>query len=48
MKLAAIDIGTNSTRLLIVESFQSADGKIMFDPLVREMYITRLGKNCSR
>jgi exopolyphosphatase/guanosine-5'-triphosphate,3'-diphosphate pyrophosphatase len=39
MNLAAIDIGTNSTRLLI-SSYES--GK--FKPIVREMEITRIGK----
>jgi exopolyphosphatase/guanosine-5'-triphosphate,3'-diphosphate pyrophosphatase len=44
MKIAAIDIGTNSTRLLISLVEKSAGGKITFVPLLREMKITRLGK----
>ncbi len=44
MKIAAIDIGTNSTRLLISLVKKSAEGKIIFVPLLREMKITRLGK----
>jgi exopolyphosphatase / guanosine-5'-triphosphate,3'-diphosphate pyrophosphatase len=40
MKFAAIDLGTNSTRLLIA-NFSGT--KIL--PIVREMHITRLGKN---
>ena len=39
MNLASIDIGTNSTRLLI-NSFNNG----IFTPLIREMEITRLGK----
>lgn len=40
MKIAAIDIGTNSTRLLISEFKDS-----IFHVLVREMKINRIGKN---
>ena len=40
MKLASIDIGTNSTRLLIT-AYQNNK----FIPLERKMKITRLGKN---
>ncbi|MCL4386038.1 MAG: Ppx/GppA family phosphatase [Cyanobacteria bacterium] len=39
MNLASIDVGTNSTRLLIT-SFNNG----IFTPLIREMEITRLGK----
>jgi exopolyphosphatase/guanosine-5'-triphosphate,3'-diphosphate pyrophosphatase len=45
MKIAAVDIGTNSTRLLVSLAEESAEGKIAFVPLLREMKITRLGKN---
>jgi exopolyphosphatase/guanosine-5'-triphosphate,3'-diphosphate pyrophosphatase len=45
MKLAAIDIGTNSTRLLVSHVEKSSEGKITFLPLLREMKITRLGKS---
>ncbi len=44
MKIAALDIGTNSTRLLISLVEKGAEGKIVFVPLLREMKITRLGK----
>lgn len=43
MKLASIDIGTNSTRLLIAEY---KNGK--FTSLVRKMAITRIGRNLDR
>lgn len=39
MRVAAIDVGTNSTRLLVAE--QQADG---FRPLTRRLTITRLGE----
>jgi exopolyphosphatase/guanosine-5'-triphosphate,3'-diphosphate pyrophosphatase len=45
MKLAAIDIGTNSTRLLLSLVGKSAEGIVTAAPLLREMKITRLGKN---
>ena len=46
MKLAAIDIGTNSTRLLICDASPLPEsGKFSLLPLKREMNITRLGKN---
>lgn len=45
MKLAAIDIGTNSTRLLVSQAEKSAEGIVTATPLLREMKITRLGKN---
>ena len=45
MKIAAIDIGTNSTRLLISLVEKSTKGKITFVTLLREMKITRLGKD---
>lgn len=40
MRLAAIDIGTNSTRILISEKKNSS-----FNTLLRDMQITRLGKD---
>jgi exopolyphosphatase / guanosine-5'-triphosphate,3'-diphosphate pyrophosphatase len=40
MKIAAIDTGTNSTRLLISEYYKSC-----FNTLVREMEIVRIGRN---
>jgi len=43
MRLAAIDIGTNSTRLLITDYKNSK-----FIPLERKMEITRLGKDLAR
>ena len=43
MKIAAIDIGTNSTRLLISLAEKSSDSKIRFVPILRAMKITRLG-----
>ena len=43
MKLASIDIGTNSTRLLIVDYH-----KAEFRPLVRKMEITRVGRNLEK
>jgi len=43
MKLAAIDIGTNSTRLLITD-YRNKE----FFPLERKMEITRLGKNVGK
>jgi exopolyphosphatase / guanosine-5'-triphosphate,3'-diphosphate pyrophosphatase len=45
MKIAAIDIGTNSTRLLISLLEKNNEGKITFIPILREMKITRLGKS---
>jgi exopolyphosphatase/guanosine-5'-triphosphate,3'-diphosphate pyrophosphatase len=49
MKLAAIDIGTNSTRLLICDANPLPDiGKIELLLINREMQITRLGKNLER
>ncbi len=52
MILAAIDIGTNSTRLLISNAAFFSNKELIFSnkkpiliPLVREMHITRLGKN---
>lgn len=43
MRVAAIDVGTNSTRLLVAE--QHADG---FRPIDRRMTITRLGQGVDR
>lgn len=43
MRVAAVDVGTNSTRLLVAEA--QADG---FRPLDRRMTITRLGEGVDR
>jgi exopolyphosphatase / guanosine-5'-triphosphate,3'-diphosphate pyrophosphatase len=43
VRVAAIDVGTNSTRLLVAE--QSSDG---FRPIDRRMTITRLGQGVDR
>ena len=49
MRLAAIDIGTNSTRLLICYTpLVNATGKTEIIPLKREMQITRLGKDIEK
>jgi len=45
MRLAAIDIGTNSTRLLISELLNMAGNELKFFPVTREMKITRLGRD---
>jgi exopolyphosphatase / guanosine-5'-triphosphate,3'-diphosphate pyrophosphatase len=46
MNLAAIDIGTNSTRLLIADCKKSpGNNTYQLTTLVREMEITRIGKN---
>ncbi len=47
-KLAAIDIGTNSTRLLAVHTLIKPCKKILYPAITREMQITRLGKNTGR
>ncbi|MDP1907134.1 MAG: hypothetical protein Q8K85_02450, partial [Hyphomicrobium sp.] len=44
MIVAAIDIGTNSTRLLVAE----VDGGIITEELYRQSVITRLGRNVNR
>ena len=43
-RLAALDVGTNSTRLLVADV---ADGAVVAE-LTREMVITRLGKGVDR
>jgi exopolyphosphatase / guanosine-5'-triphosphate,3'-diphosphate pyrophosphatase len=49
MKLAAIDIGTNSTRLLIAGCEKNpASTTYQLTTLVREMEITRIGKNLGK
>lgn len=48
MKLAAIDIGTNSTRLLIADALLNFKDRLQLVPIEREMQITRLGKNLQR
>ena len=45
MKLAAIDIGTNSTRLLISGCKKKPSSTYKLTTLAREMEITRIGKN---
>lgn len=45
IRLAAIDIGTNSTRLLISDINLSLNNNFPPKNLYREMHITRLGKN---
>jgi len=47
MMVAAIDVGTNSTRLLICSVTPILNKEPLIIPQVREMYITRLGKNIS-
>ncbi len=44
MRLAAVDVGTNSTRLLVAD----VDGDRILDQLEREMVITRLGRGVDR
>lgn len=46
MKLASIDVGTNSTRLLIVD-YSKKNHALNFITTAREMIITRIGKNLS-
>jgi exopolyphosphatase/guanosine-5'-triphosphate,3'-diphosphate pyrophosphatase len=49
MKLAAIDTGTNSTRLLIADVFLEFKKNIRLTPIIaRQMQITRLGKNLEK
>ncbi len=49
MRLAAIDIGTNSTRLLISEVVNFLKTPPNYpDTIIREMEITRLGKNLDK
>ncbi|MCL5069695.1 MAG: Ppx/GppA family phosphatase [Actinobacteria bacterium] len=48
MKLAAIDIGTNSTRLLISSCEKNPNNTYKFTTLAREMEITRIGKNLDK
>jgi exopolyphosphatase / guanosine-5'-triphosphate,3'-diphosphate pyrophosphatase len=44
VRLAAVDVGTNSTRLLVAD----VDGDRILDQLEREMVITRLGRGVDR
>jgi exopolyphosphatase/guanosine-5'-triphosphate,3'-diphosphate pyrophosphatase len=44
VRLAAVDVGTNSTRLLVAD----VDGDRILDQLDREMVITRLGRGVDR
>ncbi|MBU4293340.1 MAG: Ppx/GppA family phosphatase [Actinobacteria bacterium] len=48
MKLAAIDIGTNSTRLLISCCKKKPGSTYKLTTLAREMKITRIGKNLDK
>jgi len=48
MKLAAIDIGTNSTRLLISGCKKKSNGVYKLKTIAREMMITRIGKNLDK
>ena len=48
MKLAAIDIGTNSTRLLIAGYEKKTSSTYKLTTLAREMEITRIGKNLDK
>src|SRR3972149_12194655 len=48
MKLAAIDIGTNSTRLLISGCEKKPNNTYKLTTLAREMEITRIGKNLDK
>jgi exopolyphosphatase / guanosine-5'-triphosphate,3'-diphosphate pyrophosphatase len=48
MRLAAIDTGTNSTRLLISEITSAAKEEFATVDIIREMHITRLGKNLDK
>ena len=47
MKLASIDVGTNSTRLLIVD-YSKRNHALNFVTIAREMVITRIGKNLTK
>ncbi|MDO4710680.1 MAG: Ppx/GppA phosphatase family protein [Peptostreptococcaceae bacterium] len=44
MKVAGIDIGTNSMRLLLTDFFSQADGQSEFRDRSKEVKITRMGK----
>src|SRR4029450_1381865 len=46
-RLAAVDVGTNSTRLLVADVADVAGGGIVAEH-AREMVITRLGKGVDR
>jgi exopolyphosphatase/guanosine-5'-triphosphate,3'-diphosphate pyrophosphatase len=48
MKLAAIDIGTNSTRLLISGCKKKSGSTYKLTTFAREMEITRIGKNLDK
>jgi exopolyphosphatase / guanosine-5'-triphosphate,3'-diphosphate pyrophosphatase len=48
MRLAAIDTGTNSTRLLISEIKSATKEEFTAADIIREMHITRLGKNLDK
>lgn len=48
MKLASIDVGTNSTRLLIAGCDKKPSSTYKLTTLAREMEITRIGKNLGK
>ena len=48
MRFAAIDTGTNSTRLLITEITSATKEKFAAADIIREMHITRLGGNLDK
>jgi len=48
MKLAAIDTGTNSTRLLIADAFLDFNNRLRLAAVERQMQITRLGRNLEK
>jgi len=48
MRFAAIDTGTNSTRLLITEITSAIKEEFASADIIREMHITRLGKNLDK
>ncbi|MGH9000591.1 MAG: exopolyphosphatase [Acidimicrobiia bacterium] len=47
-RLAAVDIGTNSVRLLVAEAPSGADGPLPLATVERRMTITRLGQGTGR
>jgi exopolyphosphatase / guanosine-5'-triphosphate,3'-diphosphate pyrophosphatase len=47
-RLAAVDLGTNSIRLLVVEPRRAGAGEMPFLELARDMVITRIGQGVDR